>query len=128
MKEKDTLLTVKDWINSFWEFQEEDIKFLTEEIKEKIKDPKNFLIELKQRMQTRKTFYNLFKHLSLRDVSLEEFPWVEKKLEEILEREKLISVTVDNILDIISTFYSEENLTEVREKLLLISEDKLTLH
>ncbi|MFN3505120.1 MAG: hypothetical protein ACK4Y7_02775 [Caldimicrobium sp.] len=128
MKERDSILTVKDWINSFWEFQEEDIKLLTKDLREKFSDPKNFLEELRQRMRTRKAFYNLFKHLSLRDVPPEEFPWVERKLDEILARETLISETLEKILDIISTLYSEENLTDIREKLLLTTEDKITFH
>ncbi|MFN4196631.1 MAG: hypothetical protein ACK4FM_01305, partial [Caldimicrobium sp.] len=59
---------------------------------------------------------------------LEEFPWVEKKLEEILAREVLISETVEKILDIISTFYSENNITDIRDKLLLLSVDKTIFH
>lgn len=128
MQERDSLLTIKDWIESFWQFQEEDIKFFLEDLKDKLQNPKEFLRELKTRMQTRKAYYSLFKHLSWRDISSEELPWVFQKLDEILTRENIITGTIEKVLDIFSEAFLEEDLRELKETGALIKEDKIIYH
>lgn len=128
MQERDSLLTLKDWIESFWQFQEEDIKFFLEDLKEKILNPKEFLKELKNRMQTRKAYYKLFKHLSWRDVPNEDLPWVLQKMDEILARETIITDTIEKVLEIISEVFLEEDLRELKETGAFIKEDKIIYH
>lgn len=127
-KENDTILTIKDWIESFWEFQEEDLKLFMKDLREKVQDPKAFISELRNRIQTRKTFYKIFKHLSLKDISPEDLPWVERKLDEILAREAFISENLEKILEIFSSFLSEENCEELKEKTIHISQDRIIFH
>lgn len=129
MQERDSLLTIKDWIESFWQFQEEDIKFFLEDLKEKIKKPKEFMEELKRRLQTRRVYYRLFKHLSWRDVPSEELPWVLQKIDEILARETIITNTIDKIVEILSEIFLEEDeAKELKETKALIKEEKIIYH
>ncbi len=127
-KDKDTLLTIKDWIESFWEFQEEDLKLLTRDLKESFQDPKGFLSEIKKRIRTRKGFYNIFKHLSLKDIPPEDLPWVEKKLDAILAREAYISENLEKILEIFSSFFTEKEAQPSEEKPFVVSEEKIIFH
>ncbi len=128
MQEKDSLLTLKDWIESFWQFQEEDFKFLLEDLKEKILDPKAFIKELKNRMQTRRAYYKIFKHLSWRDVPAEELPQVFKKLDEILARETIITQTIEKVVEIFSALFLDEDVKELKETGALIKEEKIIYH
>lgn len=132
MKDKefkdDTLLTIKDWINSFWAFQEEDLKLFKSDLKEKLQDPKGLIMEIRDRIKTRKAYYKIFKYLSIRDVPKEELPWVEKKLEEILSREAFISESLEKILEFFSSFLSEEDFNQLKEKTIFLPEDKLIIH
>lgn len=107
IEERDKILTLKDWIESFWAFQEEDIRFFKEEFSGKIKQPRELLVELKERMRMRKAYYKLFKHLSWRDLPKEEWTWVCDKLDEILARENLITETINKILSVISEIFFE---------------------
>ncbi|MCS7200028.1 MAG: hypothetical protein NZ850_06730 [Caldimicrobium sp.] len=108
MEEKDKILTLKEWIESFWNFQEEDIRFFKEEFKEKVKHPEDLIQVIKNRMQTRKAYYRLFKHLSWRDLPPEEWSWACDKLDEIVARENIINETIEKILEIISDLINEE--------------------
>lgn len=108
MDEKDKVLTLKDWIESFWAFQEEDIRFFKEELKEKLKSPQDLLNDLRSRMQTRRVYHNIFKHLSWRDLPPEELNWAYNKLDEIIARENIINDAINRILDVISELYLEE--------------------
>ncbi|MEZ0344736.1 MAG: hypothetical protein ABWJ99_08065 [Caldimicrobium sp.] len=128
MQERDSLLTLKDWIESFWQFQEEDLKFFSEDLKEKLSDPKVFIKELKNRMQTRRAYYRIFKYLSWRDVPSEDLPWVFQKLDEILARETIITNTIERVLEIFAEIFLEEDLKELRETGALIKEEKIIYH
>ncbi|MFN3921933.1 MAG: hypothetical protein ACK4K4_06005 [Caldimicrobium sp.] len=127
-KEKDSILTIKDWIESFWDFQEEDLKLFMKDFREKFKDPKAFISEIKNRIQTRKAFYKIFKHLSIKDIPAEELPFIERKLEEILAREAFITENMEKILEIFSSLFSEECLEDLKEKTIYITEDRIIFH
>lgn len=128
MQERDSLLTLKDWVESFWEFQEEDLKFFSEDLKENLLDPKAFIKELRNRMQTRRAYYRIFKHLSWRDVPTQELPWVFQKLDEILERETIITNAIEKVLEIFSGIFLEEDLKELIQTGALIKEEKIIYH
>uniref|UniRef100_A0A832GN45 Uncharacterized protein n=1 Tax=Caldimicrobium thiodismutans TaxID=1653476 RepID=A0A832GN45_9BACT len=129
MEERDKILTIKEWIESFWALQEEDIRFFREEFRGKIKQPKELLEELKERMRRRQVFYKLFKHLSWRDLPKEEWTWVCDKLDEILARENLITETINKILDVVGEIFfgEEEGLSKSTFKLDL-PDKKIIFH
>jgi hypothetical protein len=127
MQEKDSILTLKDWIKSFWELQEEDIRFFLEEFKERMRDPKALLDELKFRMNRRRAFYSMFRHLSWRDLPLEELTWVEKKMDELLARESFITETLNKILEIFDDLLEEEVL-ELKKSKKMLEEEKIIFH
>ncbi|MFN4132453.1 MAG: hypothetical protein ACK4GE_05180 [Caldimicrobium sp.] len=127
-KEKDSILTIKDWIESFWDFQEEDLKLFMKDFREKFQDPKAFISEIKNRIQTRKAFYKIFKHLSIKDIPEEELPFIERKLEEILAREAFITENMEKILEIFSSLFSEGCFEDLKEKTIHITEDRIIFH
>ncbi len=127
MQERDTILTLKDWIKSFWELQEEDIRFFLEEFREKMRDPKALLDELRYRMNRRRAFYSMFRHLSWRDLPPEDLTWVEKKMDELLARESFITETLNKILEIFSDFLEDE-IQELKKSKKMLEEEKIIFH
>lgn len=128
MEEKDSVLTIKDWVKSFWELQEDDFRFFLEDFKKLMRDPKALLRELKLRMNRRKVFYNIFKHLSWRDLPVEEFNWVQNRIDELLARESLITETVNKILDIMSEVFLDDEVEEIKKAKKFLEEDKIIFH
>ncbi|BAU22640.1 hypothetical protein THC_0240 [Caldimicrobium thiodismutans] len=128
MQEKDMILTLKDWIKSFWELQEDDIRFFLEDFKELMRDPKALLDELKFRMKRRRAFYNIFKHLSWRDLPVKELDWVQQKMDELLARESLITETVNKILNIMSEVFFDDELEEIKKAKKILEEDRIIYH
>lgn len=99
---EDKVLTLREWIESFWKFQEDDLRFFKEEVYQKMKNPRELLDELRERMKTRQVYYRLFKHLSWRDLPKEEWTWACDRLDEILARETLITEIINKILELLS--------------------------
>lgn len=114
MKE-DRLLTLKDWIKSFWNFQEEDLEYFNILVENNISiDPEEILTKLKERMKIRKAYYQIYKYLNWKDLSCEDLIWVESKLNEIIKREEFITNLIGKLLEALSKFYNfledEKNL------------------
>jgi len=109
MEGVDKIVSLKDWINSFWNFQEEDIQYLQNLIVKKIPlDPEEVINNIKERFKTRKAFYQIYKHLPRKDLSVRDLEWAEQKLAEILYREELITDLTNKILDILTFFVESE--------------------
>jgi len=103
MENTDRILDLKDWIESFWIFQEEDLKYFQDLINKKIPfDPEEVLKSIKERMNQRRAFYQIYKHLPKKELSLPELEWAEQKLVQIVYREELITTMVNKILEILS--------------------------
>ncbi len=99
----DKILSLKDWIISFWDFQEEDLNFFKNLLNEEsIPNIEKILEVLKKRMELRRAYYQIYKYLSWRDLPLSELEWVEKKLTEILKREEIITEMINKFLDFLS--------------------------
>jgi len=123
MKNSDKIVSLKDWIDSFWNFQEEDLQYLQSLITKKIPfNPEEIINNIKERFKTRKAFYQIYKHLPRNDLSLKDLEWAEQKLAEILYREELITNLTNKILDLLTFFIEFENfyLTEVSSNPFLI--------
>ncbi len=126
---EDKVLTLKEWIESFWKFQEEDIRFFKEEVYQKIRNPKELLNELRERIKTRQAYYGLFRHLSWRDLTKEELSWACDKLDEILARETVITGIINKTLDLISEiFFGEEADKELRNIQFELKENPQIFH
>lgn len=110
---EDRLLTLKDWIESFWNFQEEDLKYFNSLIEKNSSfDPEKVLTNLKERMKIRKAYYQIYKYLNWKDLSCQDLVWVESKLNEILKREEIITNLIGNLLDVLGKFL---NLLEEKD-------------
>jgi len=123
MKDSDKIVSLKDWIDSFWNFQEEDLQYLQNLITKKIPfDPEEIINNIKERFKIRKAFYQIYKHLPRKDLSLKDLEWAEQKLAEILYREELITDLTNKILDLLTFFIEFEkfHLTEVSSNPFLI--------
>lgn len=106
MKE-DRLLTLKDWIESFWNFQEEELEYFNNLIdKTSSLDLEKVLMEIKERMKVRKAYYQIYKHLNWKDLPCKDLIWIESKLNEIIKREEFITNLVGKFLDLLSSIYS----------------------
>jgi len=129
MEGKDGLLTIKDWIESFLHFQEEDFQFFKdkEALKEKLLRPKEFLDYIRKRMEMRKAFYKLFKHVSWNNLTPEELIWSHQKLDEILEKETLITDLINKVLDVITELYFGDEVKEIKNTLTLVQEEKIVI-
>jgi hypothetical protein len=124
MERMDKIVSLKDWINSFWNFQEEDLKYFQNLITKKIPfDPEEILKNIKERMQTRRAFYQIYKYLPKRDLSLAELEWAEQKLTEIIYREELITNLINKILELLTLLVDPENF-----QISQISTDSFILH
>lgn len=109
----DRLLTLKDWIESFWNFQEEELKYLHNLIeKSSSLNLERILNELKERMKIRKAYYQIYKYLNWKDLPCKDLLWVESKLNEILQREEVIANLIEKFLDVLNNFY---NLSEEKK-------------
>ncbi len=103
---EDRLLTIKDWIESFWNFQEEDLKYFNNLIEKKNSfNPEKILIDLKERMKVRKAYYQIYKYLNWKDLSSQDLIWIEKKLNEILKREEFITHLIGKLLDLLTKVF-----------------------
>lgn len=129
MEAKDSLLTIKDWIESFLNFQEEDFQFFKdkEALKEKLLKPKEFLDHIRKRMEMRKAFYKLFKHVSWNNLTPEDLIWSHQKLDEILEKETLITDLINKVLDVITELYFGDEVKELKNTLTLVQEEKIVI-
>jgi hypothetical protein len=56
----DRLLTFEDWIDTYWQLQDEDLEFLTQEnLRERFfSDPKGLLKELRERTRRRREAFS----------------------------------------------------------------------
>lgn len=105
------IVNLKDWINSFWNFQEEDLQYLQNLILKKIPlDPEEIINNLKERSKMRRAFYQIYKHLPKKDLSINDLEWAEQKLAEILHREELITNLINKILNILELFLESEKI------------------
>lgn len=129
MEGKDGILTIKDWIESFLHFQEEDFQFFKdkEALKEKLLKPKEFLDYIRKRMEMRKAFYKLFKHVSWHNLTPEDLIWSHQKLDEILEKETLITDLINKVLDVITELYFGDEVKEIKNTLTLVQEEKIVI-
>ncbi len=125
---KDSLLTLKDWIQTLWDIQEEDLKFLSEDVKALVKNPKELINELRVRMDRHKTLYNLYPFLSWNNLSSQDMEWSLKKLTKLMEREKFITDYVNKILDILTKILDELEGVERISQDKLLEVDKFILH
>lgn len=124
MEKTDKIVSLKDWINSFWAFQEEDLQYLQKLIIKKTPlDPEEVINNIKERFKTRKAFYQIYKHLLKKDLSINELEWAEQKLAEILCREELITNLTNQILDLLTFFVEYE-----RFPIISLSSNPFLLH
>jgi len=80
MEPSDKIVNLKDWINSFWNFQEEDLQYLQNLIIRKLPlDPEEIINNLRERIKTRKAFYQIYKYLPRKDLSAKDLEWAEQK-------------------------------------------------
>ncbi|PMP94963.1 MAG: hypothetical protein C0169_05915 [Thermodesulfobacterium geofontis] len=124
MEPLDKIVSLKDWINSFWDFQKEDLQYLQDLIiKNTPFDPEEIINSLRERFKKRRAFYQIYKHLPNKDLSVNDLEWAEKKLKEIIYREELITDLVNKILDLLTLFIESEELS-----FLEISSNPFLLH
>ncbi|PMP67889.1 MAG: hypothetical protein C0190_02385 [Thermodesulfobacterium geofontis] len=124
MEPLDKIVSLKDWINSFWDFQKEDLQYLQDLIiKNTPFDPEEIINSLRERFKKRRAFYQIYKHLPNKDLSVNDLEWAEKKLKEIIYREELITELVNKILDLLTLFIESEELS-----FLEISSNPFLLH
>jgi predicted transcriptional regulator len=84
MEPPNKVVDLKDWINAFWNFQEEDLQYLQNLIIKKTPlDPEEIINNLKERIKTRKAFYQIYKHLPKKDLSPKDLEWAEKNLQKL---------------------------------------------
>jgi predicted transcriptional regulator len=111
MEPPNKVVDLKDWINAFWNFQEEDLQYLQNLIIKKTPlNPEEIINKLKERIKTRKAFYQIYKHLPKKDLSAKDLEWAEKKLAEIIYREDLITELTNKILDLLTFFVESEKV------------------
>ncbi len=112
MKDTDRVVSLKDWIDSFWNFQEEDLQYLQNLIVKKAPlDPEEIVNKIKERIKARKAFYQIYKHLPRKDLSAKDLEWAEQKLAEILYREELITSLTYKLLDLLTFFIECDNFS-----------------
>ena len=130
MENKDKLLSINDWIESFLKFQDEDFALFKELFQKKdILDIKDILYTIKNRMQERKKFYSFYKHISLNDLSSSERLEIQKKLNYLLAREELINEIIEKILQFFTLLVTPSSQNQesidyekIEEKMLKIIE------
>ena len=124
-RQGDRIVSLKDWIDSFWNFQEEDIKYFQDLISKKVPlDPGKILNDLRERMQMRKIFYQIYKYLPKKDIAVHEAEWAEQKLMQIVYREELITNMVNKILEILSIIIEPD----IEPEMSHFNEDNFILH
>jgi len=102
MASQDKLITVEDWIESFWNFQEEDFKYFQQIISNfNSFDPEEVLKNIKERMKARKIFYQIYKYLPSYEFNLNNLDYFQKKLNQIIYREEMITDMISKILDLL---------------------------
>ncbi len=106
------ILSLKDWINSFWNFQEEDLKYFQDLIEKKIPfEPREILDNIREKVKRRKIFYQIYKYLPKEELSLIESRWIEQKLTEIIYREELITQLITKILELLSYYMDIDEIS-----------------
>ncbi len=112
MKDTDKIVSLKDWIDSFWNFQEEDLQYLQNLlVKKNPLDPEDIINNIKERIKTRKAFYQIYRHLPKKELSVKDLEWAEQKLAEILYREELITSLTYKLLDLLTFFIECDNFS-----------------
>jgi hypothetical protein len=103
----DRLLTFEDWIETYWQLQDEDLEFFTQEnLREKFfNDPKGLLRELSERTRRRKEAFQFFKHLNIRDIPEDKIEEVQRKLDLLALRENLLNDLIGKILELFEIAY-----------------------
>jgi hypothetical protein len=110
----DRLLTFEDWIDTYWQLQDEDLEFLTQEnLRERFfSDPKGLLKELRERTRRRKEAFQFFKHLNIRDIPEDKIEEVQRKLDLLALRENLLNDLIGKILELFEIAYLGKEETE----------------
>lgn len=125
----DRLLTFEDWIDTYWQLQDEDLEFLTHEnLREMFfNDPKGLLKELSERTRRRKEAFQFFKHLNIRDIPEGKIEEVQKKLDLLALRENLLNDLVGKILELFEITYLGKEETEelIKRSVYEISDIKI---
>ena len=110
----DRLLTFEDWIDTYWQLQDEDLEFLTQEnLRERFfSDPKGLLKELRERTRRRKEAFQFFKHLNIQDIPEDKIEEVQRKLDLLALRENLLNDLIGKILELFEIAYLGKEETE----------------
>lgn len=121
MLPQDKIITIEDWVESFWKFQEEDFRYF-QEITTNFNslDPEEVLKNIKERMKTRKIFYQIYKYLPKHEIDMNSSFYLQERINQIIHREELITEMINKILDLLSTLIGIEssalNLVEVKKE------------
>ncbi|RUM89878.1 MAG: hypothetical protein DSZ24_00105 [Thermodesulfatator sp.] len=94
------LLTLKDWLTIFSAVQESDLRFLNDLCRKKVFSP-GLSQELRRRLLLRRQLSTFFRSARWHTLSEEELHWCEKKMEEVLQKEKELQELLDRLLAII---------------------------
>lgn len=125
MSPQDKILTIEDWVESFWKFQEEDFRYF-QEIATNFNslDPEEVLKNIKERMKTRKIFYQIYKYLPKHEIDINSSLYLQERINQIIHREELITEMINKILDFLSTLIGVEsttlNLTDIKRETLIV--------
>jgi len=94
------LLTLKDWLKAFSAVQENDLRFLSDLCRKRVLSP-GLSQELRRRLLFRRKLSSFFRSATWHTLSEEELRWCERKMEEILEKEKRLQDLLDRLLALI---------------------------
>ncbi|QER42490.1 hypothetical protein F1847_06925 [Thermodesulfobacterium sp. TA1] len=109
MENQDKVISLEDWINLFWDFQEEDIKYFQDLVSNnKPFDPGEVLNNIKERVRTRKIFYQFYRYLSKKNFSFDLSGDLEQKLNALFYREEMITKMINKVLEILSVMVGIE--------------------
>ena len=108
----DKVLTFEDWIETYWQIQDEDFNFLNNKKLGEMffNDPQGLLEELRARTRRRREAFQFSKYLDIRDIPKERIEEVQKKLELISLRENLLNDLVSKIIELyeLAFYYSQK--------------------
>lgn len=121
MLPQDKIITIEDWVESFWKVQEEDFRYFQEITTNfNFLDPEEVLKNIKERMKTRKIFYQIYKYLPKHEIDMNSSFYLQERINQIIHREELITEMINKILDLLSTLIGIEssalNLVEVKKE------------
>ncbi|AIH04788.1 MULTISPECIES: hypothetical protein [Thermodesulfobacterium] len=109
MENQDKVISLEDWIDLFWQFQEEDIKYFQNLVStQKSFEPEEILKNIKERVNMRKVFYQFYKHLSKKDFSSDPSGEIEQKLSALFYREEMITRMINKVLELLSIMVGVE--------------------